>query len=141
MPTLPLPTVADCRLIEAASRGGDGASLHVIETGAHVPFTMRRLFYIHADEAVARGRHAHRQCLQLLIAMAGRVSVTLKDGDNERLVDLDNPGRALLVPAGVWGEQRYSPGAILLVACDRAYDEADYVRDWDQFLAWRQQAR
>ena len=66
---------------------------------------------------------------QIQVAGANAAALALAD----RLLE-----RGILVPAGIWAEQRYrGPGTILMVLCDMRYDEADYIRDYDAFLRYR----
>jgi UDP-2-acetamido-3-amino-2,3-dideoxy-glucuronate N-acetyltransferase len=112
-------------------------SLMAAEVGTQIPFTPRRIFTVFGVPSDrVRGEHAHRACAQFLIAVSGRVSVVLDDGQSREQVDLESPKVGLLIPPMVWGVQyRYSEDAVLLVAASLPYDPDDYIRDYETFLA------
>lgn len=141
--TTHLPSLADCRAIDARTPDVDNpeSRLSVFENGRQVPFTVERVFLVHADRTAQRGHHAHRRCSQALICVAGTCDVVIDDGRTRRTVTLTGPSRGILVPAGIWAEQRYrTAGTILMVLCDLLYDEADYIRDYNAFLRYREVA-
>ena len=104
-----------------------------------VPFTVRRWFVVYDVPTVeVRGEHAHRECHQFLICMAGTVLLAVDDGERRAEVRLDAPTVGVHLPPMTWGTQyRYERDAKLLVFASHPYDPADYIRDYDQFLAER----
>jgi len=112
-------------------------NIAVIEEGPGVPFRIRRVYYLYAvPEGAERGGHAHRRLEQLLIAVSGRFDVTLDDGRSRRSVPLTVPDRGLYIPSMVWRELTgFSSGAVCLVLASEGYDEADYIRDYDEYAA------
>ena len=119
-----------------------GADIVIYEQGWTVPFSVRRVFTVHAREISERGRHAHKRCKQLMACLTGRCDVTVDDGKNRKTVELARPQDALYIPASIWAEQSYrESGTILMVLCDQLYDETDYIRDYDEFRAWRASRR
>jgi UDP-2-acetamido-3-amino-2,3-dideoxy-glucuronate N-acetyltransferase len=114
-------------------------SLTPLDFAADLPFEPRRIFFVYnvPNERV-RGEHAHRECAQFLIALRGELSVVVDDGSTAEEVLLDSPGLGLLIPSGVWGIQyKFRPGTVLAVFASRPYEDADYVRDYDDFLTLR----
>ena len=107
------------------------------ELGGGLPFAPARYFLVYDVPAgEARGGHAHRSCEQFMIAVSGTVRVTLDDGASRTEHALDRPDLGLHVPPGIWGEQRYlTDDARLLVLASKPYDAADYINDYQQFLA------
>lgn len=103
----------------------------------HVPFTPQRWFLIYdVPSREIRGEHAHRVCHQFLVCVSGEVHVALDDGRNRAEVLLDEPTAGLYVPPYVWASQyRYDEGTVLLVLASHPYDSADYIREYDEFLA------
>jgi dTDP-4-dehydrorhamnose 3,5-epimerase-like enzyme len=136
---LPMITGLDnVRCIDAQQFEDVGADFVIYEQGRAVPFVVRRVFTVYAHEVSKRGYHAHKQCGQVLVCLTGRCDVTVDDGKNRKTLQLARPQDALYVPASIWAEQSYrEPGTILMVLCDQLYDEADYIRDYDEFRAWR----
>jgi UDP-2-acetamido-3-amino-2,3-dideoxy-glucuronate N-acetyltransferase len=102
-----------------------------------VPFVPQRFFTVfNVPSAEARGAHAHRQCEQFLVCLSGSVRAIVDDGFHREEFFLDSPDRGLYMPAMTWGTQyQYSPDAVLLVLASHVYDSADYVRDYDEFIA------
>lgn len=110
-------------------------SLSFGEVPAHLPFVPRRYFIVFdVPSREVRGEHAHRDLHQLLICVRGECAVAIDDGETRGEVMLDRPRMALHLPPMVWGTQyRYSPDAVLLVLASSGYDDADYIRDHDEF--------
>ena len=122
-----IPLISDLR--------GD---LSFAQINDHLPFTPKRYFIVYnVQNKEIRGEHAHKKLSQFLVCIVGNCSVMLDDGLNNREEYLlDNPGLGLLIPPLVWGVQyKYSQDAVLLVLASETYDESDYIRDYDQFLA------
>jgi mannose-6-phosphate isomerase-like protein (cupin superfamily) len=104
-----------------------------------LPFAPRRLYWIHGMAmGERRGFHAHRRLWQAMVAIAGEIEIELDDAESKVSHRLSDCGHCLIVPPGLWREIRsVSAGAALLVIASESYDEADYIRDYQQFLAYR----
>lgn len=111
--------------------------LTVGEFGSDVPIDVKRYFLVYDVPSLeVRGEHAHKRCAQFLICVRGSVSVVADDGSQREEFLLDRPSLGLLLPPLTWGTQyRYSKDAMLLVLASEHYDNGDYVRDYDRFLA------
>jgi UDP-2-acetamido-3-amino-2,3-dideoxy-glucuronate N-acetyltransferase len=112
-------------------------SLVVAEVEDQLPFDVQRIFVISSvPEGEPRGIHAHRECQQFLICVAGSVKAMVDDGETRHVYALDRPSIGLYMPALTWGTQYdYSPDAVLVVLASLPYDAADYVHDYDEFIA------
>ncbi len=100
-----------------------------------VPFKIQRVFWTYyTPESIVRGRHAHHATEQVLIAAAGRITVTteLADGTIQSF-RLEDPNEGLYVPPHAWHTMQYSHSAVQLVLASAAYLETDYIRDYDKF--------
>jgi UDP-2-acetamido-3-amino-2,3-dideoxy-glucuronate N-acetyltransferase len=108
--------------------------LAIGELGAGLPFRAER-FFIGYDipRKEIRGAHAHRKLEQLLVCVCGAVTVTTFNGKRSRTFLLERPTIGLYIPPMVWAEQHFSPAARLLVLASQPYDEADYIRDGEEF--------
>ena len=108
-----------------------------------LPFEIRRVFYVHGiPEGARRGGHAHKRGESVLIALAGGFDVKLSDpsGSSHRF-RLDDPLQGVHVPPLHWLViDNYAPDSLCLVLASDLYDEADYIRDHDAFLAWGRDA-
>jgi len=115
-------------------------SLNVVEFEKMFPFPIRRMFYTYeTNSSHVRGEHAHRRCEQVLIAVHGSLHVIVDDATVRDEVVLDNPSKALHIPAGCWGIQyKHSPDCVLLVLASEKYDDADYIRNYADFLKFKQ---
>ncbi len=105
------------------------------EHPSQLPFAVSRFFTVFGVPGPeVRGEHAHRECHQLLLAVAGSLEVICDDGFETRSYSLSRPEVALHIPPMVWGVQhQYSSDAVLLVLASHSYDPDDYVRDYDEF--------
>jgi hypothetical protein len=100
-----------------------------------VPFEVRNAFFLHSVVS-ERGGHAHRKARQFIVPVSGSFSVHASDGNDSVAYELRDPGRALYIPPMHWLRLRdFTPSAVCLVLTDAPHDDADYVRDWDEFLA------
>lgn len=113
--------------------------LSVGEFERQVPFACRRYFVVYSvPSEKVRGEHAHRACHQFLVCLKGSCAVVADDGRHRQEFTLDGPGLGLYLPPMTWSVQyKYSSDAILLVLASDYYDPADYIRDYDTFLAER----
>jgi hypothetical protein len=129
--------VKDCRALDLPVIHAPEGDLTVLEGEEHVPFEIARIYYIYGvPDGARRGGHAHRALRQLLIAVAGSFDVLLDDGSEKRKVTLDHPARGLMLTPMIWRELvDFSPGAVCVVLASDHYDEADYFREYDDFLA------
>jgi dTDP-4-dehydrorhamnose 3,5-epimerase-like enzyme len=132
-----------CALIPLAIKGDERGNLIAIEQGRDAPFDMTRAYYLFATKPdVTRGLHAHRELRQFAVAIAGSCTMLLDDGAMRATIRLDDPAVGLLLPPLVWHEMSdFTPDCVLLVLADAPYDEADYIRDHDEFLALAGQAQ
>ena len=112
-----------------------------LEAQRDVPFAIERVYYLCEIPADAeRGFHAHKTLQQWAVCVSGSCVVTLDDGSKRADVRLDGPDRALHIGGGIWREMReFSPRAVLMVLASARYDEADYIRSYDDFLKFVQE--
>lgn len=110
-------------------------NLGVVEKDT-IPFDIKRVYYLYDVPSDAyRGGHAHKEQLELLIALSGSFEVTLDDGKSKRSIILNKPNKGLLIPKGIWRElQDFSSGSVCLVLASDVFDEEDYIRDYNDFL-------
>lgn len=126
-----------CRLIQLPKISDPRGNLTFIEGGRHVPFDIARVYYLYdVPGGASRGGHAHKQLQQLIIAMSGSFDVVLDDGRSKKTISLNRSYVGLYVPTMIWRElENFSSGAVCTVMASNHYDEADYYRDYDEFLA------
>jgi dTDP-4-dehydrorhamnose 3,5-epimerase-like enzyme len=130
-------TIEDVEFFTLRNFQEERGNLVPIEGNSDISFNIERLFYVYGSPiGVVRGQHAHKKTDQVLIAVSGKCVVTVKDSQNSIEYVLDKPHQAVYVPAGIWGEQQYSEGTVLLVLCSTSYDKNDYMWDFDEYLSW-----
>ena len=124
-------------LIDLPSLGDDRGSLVAIEANKHIPFEVKRVYYIFGTQSgVSRGFHAHKNLQQLAVCVAGKCCMLLDDGVNKESVWLDSPTKGLLIGNNVWREMHeFSDDCVLLVLASEHYDESDYIRDYSEFCS------
>jgi dTDP-4-dehydrorhamnose 3,5-epimerase-like enzyme len=135
--------LADCRVIEIPRHTDSRGSLGVVEGGIHIPFDIRRVYYLYDIPAgQVRAAHGHRMLQQLMVALSGSFEVQVDDGTDRRTFRLDRPDRGLYVAPGMWRDLNgFSGGAVCMVLASHLYDEADYLRDYDDYLAFARSNR
>ena len=128
-------TVEDCKQIQLPKIYDSRGCLTFIEGSHHVPFDIRRVYYLYdVPGAGERGGHAHKNLQQLLIALSGSFDVHLDDGVSRKSVGLNRPWTGLLIPRMIWREiNNFSGGSVCLVLASLNYDESDYYRDYGAF--------
>lgn len=141
-PVAPLlsSTVYDCNIFELPKVHNRSGNLTALNNGVEVPFDVKRVYYTYdIPSGVMRGGHAHRRLQQYLVAAGGSFDVLLDDGNTKKLVHVDRPNYALHIVPGIWRELlNFSSCAICLVLASERYDEADYIRNYDAFITYKQ---
>ena len=114
-------------------------NLTVAESMKQVPFEVRRVYWTYdVPSGESRGGHAHKQCLEIIIAISGSFTVTLDNGKEKQAFHLNHPWQGLLVETGVWRTlDDFSSGAVCLVLASDPYDESDYIYEYDDFLKYK----
>ncbi len=123
-------------VIEITELGDERGRLTVIEENNHIPFDIKRVFYIYGTvQGVRRGFHAHYKTRQALICVSGNCKVYLNNTEREVDVLLDEPTKVLILEPNDWHEMYdFSPDCVLLVLASELYQAEDYIRDYDQFI-------
>lgn len=113
-------------------------NLTVCEGMKDVPFEIKRAYWTYdVPEGQDRGAHAHKELQQLIVAISGSFTVNLDNGREKASVHLNHPWQGLIIKPGVWRTiDDFSTGAVCMVLASEHYDEADYIRDYDEFLKW-----
>jgi WxcM-like, C-terminal len=124
-----------CRLVELPRIADPRGNLTPIEAGAQVPFAIERVYYLYdVPGGEARGGHAHRAFEEFIIAASGSFDVVVDDGVHAERFFLNRSYYGLYLPPMVWRElDNFSSGSVCLVLASARYDEADYIRDYDEF--------
>ncbi|MCI6460633.1 MAG: FdtA/QdtA family cupin domain-containing protein [Prevotella sp.] len=112
-------------------------NLTVAQSMDHIPFNVSRVYWVYDVPAgESRGGHAHKQCREFIVAASGSFTVTLDDGYTQTSYHLNHPWQGLYVETGVWRTLNdFSSGAVCLVLASDPFEEDDYIRDYNDFLA------
>ncbi len=113
-------------------------ALGIIETQNLVGFETKRLYFLYniADKQ-ERGHHAHKKLEQFIFAAHGSFDIELKGQNESYNFTLSAPDQGLYIPPKFWRDlKNFSSDAVCVVACSELYDDADYIRNYDDFLAW-----
>ena len=136
-------SIADCRLLELPRFSDERGSLSVVESNGLIPFEIRRVYYLYDIPAgQVRAAHGHRTLQQLIVALSGSFDLKLDDGFGTRTFRMDRPDRGVYVPPGIWRElSEFSGGSVCMVLASELFDEADYLRKYEDFHAFARRGR
>jgi hypothetical protein len=128
-------SINHCRILELHKIEDPRGNLTFIENHRHIPFSIKRVYYLYdVPGGAERGGHAHKALHQLIIAISGSFDVIISDGNNEKKFTLNRSFQGLYICPMVWRHlNNFSSGAVCLVLASDYYDEADYYRDYSEF--------
>ena len=131
--------VYDCTIIELDKHHHEKGNITVVENSFTVPIDIQRTYYLYdIPGGESRGGHAHKELRQLIVAASGSFTVTLNDGKVRRSFVQNRPYQGLLVVPGIWRTlDDFSSGAVCLVLASHIYDEHDYIRDYQDFIRYK----
>ena len=127
----------DCRIIELPKIKDPRGNLSFIEGDKHIPFNIKRVYYLYdVPGGSDRGEHAHKNLHQFVISMSGSFDIVLDDGERQRRFHLNRSYYGLYICPMMWRAlDNFSSGGVCMVLASERYDEADYIRDFGEFLA------
>lgn len=128
--------LGNCRLVKLPKIQDPRGNLTFIEGGNHIPFDIKRVYYLYdVPGGAERGGHAHKALNQLIIAMSGSFDVVLDDGKEKRRYHLNRSYFGLYVSPMIWRElDNFSSGSVCMVLASNLYGEDDYFRNYDDYL-------
>lgn len=128
--------VDDCILSGLPKIADKRGNLSFVESGRHVPFDIKRIYYLYdIPGGSMRGGHGHKKLQQLIIAVSGSFDVHLDDGVNKRTIHLNRSYEGLYICPMIWREiDNFSSGAVCMVLASELYDESDYYREYSDFI-------
>jgi dTDP-4-dehydrorhamnose 3,5-epimerase-like enzyme len=135
--------IESCRVIQLPRIQDPRGNLTFVEANRHVPFDIRRVYYLYdVPGGAERGGHAHKELNQLIVAMSGSFDIHLDDGRVKRTFPLNRSYYGLYVCPMIWREiDNFSSGAVCMVLASNYYDEDDYYRDYEHFVRDAEAAR
>jgi hypothetical protein len=128
--------LSSCKLVDLPKISDPRGNLTFVECGRHIPFEIKRTYYLYdVPGGAERGGHAHKDLHQLIIAISGAFDIVLDDGREKKRYHLNRSYFGLYVCPMIWREMdNFSSGAVCLVLASNFYDEADYYRNYDEFI-------
>lgn len=131
--------VDECQIVGLPKISDARGNLTFVENGRHIPFDIRRVYYLYdVPGGAERGGHAHKELRELMVAMSGSFDVVLDDGRHKRRVHLNRSYQGLYLCPMIWRElDNFSSGSVCMVLASDLYDERDYYRDYNEYLAAR----
>jgi len=134
-----LPTIDDCLTMNVPKIPDVRGNLTYVESAVHVPFSIRRVYWIYdVPGGEVRGGHAYRELQEFMVALSGSFDVHISDGDSRRVITLNRSYYGLYVPRMIWRQLvNFSTNAVCLIAASLPFDEGDYIRRYDDFVAAR----
>lgn len=129
-------SIDDCIIIPLKKNIDQRGKLVFIEGNHCVPFDIQRIYYLYDVPAhESRAGHAHKRLQQLIIATSGSFTIHLDDGQQKKSICLDNPTHGLYLCPMIWREiDSFTGHTVCLVLASAHYDEADYYRDYKEFI-------
>ncbi len=126
-----------CQIFDLPRINDPRGNLTFVEGNRHIPFDIRRVYYLYdVPGGAERGGHAHKALHQLIIAMSGSFDIHLDDGYAKKTIHMNRSYNGLYVCPMIWREiDNFSSGAVCMVLASDYYDEQDYYRDYDTFLS------
>ncbi len=126
----------DIALIDIPKIEDYRGNIAVVEKNT-IPFEVKWVYYLYDIPSTARrGGHAHKEQIELLVALSGSFDVILKNGVDSKTVTLNKPDKGLVIPRNMWRElENFSSGAVCLVLASDVFEEDDYIRNFDDYLA------
>ena len=130
--------LSKCKIIDLPRITDRRGNLTFIEEDRHVPFDIKRVYYLYdVPGGATRAGHAHKTLQELIIAVSGSFDVILNDGLKRKRVPLNRAYCGLYIPSMIWRElENFSTGSVCLVLASELYDEDDYIRDYEAFVEY-----
>lgn len=130
-----MTTISDTFIIQIPDVHGERGKLAVVEKDI-IPFKLQRIYYLYdVPHDSYRGGHSHKEQQSVIIALSGSFEIVVDDGISKKNYVLNKPNQGLYIPTGIWREIiNFSSGAVCLVLASNEFDEAEYIRDYDEFL-------
>ena len=129
-------SIIDLKIIDLNRIVDQRGNLTFIESGRHIPFEIKRVYYLYdVPGGTSRGGHGHKELHQLIIALSGSFDITIDDGHEKEVIHMNRSYMGLYIPPMMWRDlDNFSSGAVCMVLASEFYDEGDYFRKYDDFL-------
>jgi len=138
-----MASIYNCNIIELNKIHNRAGNITPVTGLIDIPFEIERIYYLYdVPGGEVRGGHAHYELQQLIVAASGSFDVVIDDGRNKKTITLNRPNYGLLITPGIWRDLvNFSSGAVLLVLASKVYEESDYIRDYKEFIKYKNEYR
>ena len=118
-------------------------NLSFVEQNNHIPFEIQRTYWIYdVPGGEERWGRAFKECEEFIISLSGSFDVILDDGVEKKTFTLNRSYYGLYIPKGMWRVlDNFSTNSVALVMSSTKYDEGDYIRDYDEFIKYKQHGK
>jgi oxalate decarboxylase/phosphoglucose isomerase-like protein (cupin superfamily) len=125
------------KIIDIPKINNAKGNIGVVENDT-IPFDVKRVYYLFdVPSGAKRGGHAHKKLKQVILAISGSFDVVLKDGKSKEIITLNRPDKGLLIENNIWRElENFSSGSVCLVLASEEFSEADYIRNYKDYLSF-----
>jgi hypothetical protein len=132
-------SVSNCKIVDLSKVHNDAGNIIVLENNKNISFDIKRIYYLYdVPMGADRGGHGHYELQQYIVAASGSFTFVLDDGGNKKEFFLNDPSKALHIQPGIWREIKgFSSGSICLVLASHEYNESDYIRDYVEYLKYK----
>lgn len=131
--------LSESKILKLPKIGDERGNLSIIEQIKQIPFEIKRVHWIYdVPGGCDRGGHAYKRTEEFVVALSGSFDVVIEDGESSATYSLNRSYFGLYIPNGIWRTMtNFSTNSLALVLSSTEYDERDYVSDYDEFKAWR----
>jgi len=128
--------IENCRMMEFPQIIDERGNLTFVEEENHIPYKIKRVYLIYdVPGGEKRGSHAYKELEEVIISLSGSFDLVVDDGENTKTFTLNRSYYGVYVPKGLWRTlQNFSTNALCLVLASTAYNEEDYIRNYDDFI-------
>jgi len=128
--------IMNIKFLEFCTRGDENGSLIALEQNINIPFEIKRVYYIFdTKNDFIRGKHAHPNLEQVLVAVNGCCTIMVDDGKEKQEINLNSRCQGLYLGRNIWREMyNFSDDCVLMVLASELYDKDEYVFDYGEFL-------
>ena len=129
-------SIYDCKIIKLPKISDNRGSLSFVEEHEHIPFAIKRIYYLYdLPSGVERGAHGHKRLQQLMLPIAGSFDIVIDDGVGKQIYHLSRPNEGLYIAPMIWRLlKNFSNDAVCMVLASDLYDEDDYFRQYADFM-------
>jgi hypothetical protein len=129
----------ETKIIQLPKIEDQRGNLSFFESSKHIPFEIKRTYWIYdVPGGQKRGGHAFRQQKEFIIALSGSFDIVINDGVSSQVFSLNRSYYGLYISNGIWRQlENFSTNSLALVVSSTEFEDADYIRDFDEYLKFR----